>query len=294
MNRKMIILAIVALALATLACSININLPVTQVKTGPTVTDKINVPSLTDKQATADVTLKFGAGKFDLQPGAVSELISGTATYNVADFKPVVTIDSNNINIEQGNLKITGIPSFNQDIVNDWNFSLGDGPMSLVINAGAYTGKFELGGLSIHSLDVTDGASKVDLSFSTPNLVEMTKLTYTTGASEVTLKGLANANTTDMTFRSGAGNYTLDFSGELQANMNVIIESGVSSVTIIIPEGGNAQVISDTGLMTVNTNGNWQQQGNTYSLTGSGNTITIHAKLGAGNLRLETSSPGIK
>ncbi len=294
MNRKMIILAIIALALATLACSININLPVTQVKTGPTVTDNINIPFLADKQAIADVTLKFGAGNFDLQPGAVSELISGTATYNVSDFKPVVTIDSNNINIEQGNLKITGIPNFNQDIINEWNFSLGNGLMSLVINAGAYTGNYELGGLSIHSLDVTDGASKVDLSFSKPNLVQMTKLTYTTGASEVTLKGLANANTTDMTFRSGAGNYTLDFSGELQSDMNVNIESGVSSVKVIIPEGMNAQVISDTGLMTVSTSGNWQQQGNTYTLSGSGNTITIHAKLGAGNLRLETSSSGIK
>jgi hypothetical protein len=294
MNRKMIILAIVALALATLACTININLPVTQVKTGPTVTENINVPLLTDKQAIADVTLKFGAGNFDLQPGAVSELISGTATYNVTDFKPMVTIDNNNINIEQGNLKITGIPNFNRDIVNNWNFSLGNSPMSLVINAGAYKGNYELGGLSIHSLEVTDGASKVDLSFSKPNLVEMTKLTYTTGASEVTLKGLANANTTDMTFRSGAGNYSLDFSGNLQSNMNVSIEAGVSSVTIIIPQGMNAQVISDTGLMTVSTSGNWQQQGNTYSLSGSGDTITIHAKLGAGNLRLETSSSGIK
>jgi hypothetical protein len=294
MNRKMIILAIVAIALVSLACSININLPFTQIKTGPTVTENINVPFLADKQSTADVTLKFGVGNLNLQPGAVTDLISGTASYNVTDFKPVVTIDSNNINIEQGNLKLTGIPNFNQDIVDDWKFSLGNSPMSLVINAGAYTGEFELGGLSIHRLEVSDGASKVNLSFSKPNLVAMESMQYATGASEVTMKGLANTNTTDFTFRSGAGNYTLDFSGNLQANMNVTIESGVSSVTITIPEGMNAQVITDNGLMTVSTSGNWQQQGNTYTLSGSGNTITVHAKMGAGNLRLETSSSGIK
>lgn len=294
MNRKMIILAIVALALATLACSININLPDIQTKTGPTVTENINVPFLTDKQTVADVTLKFGAGDLNLQPGGENELISGTATYNVADFKPTVTVDSNNIDIEQGNLKLTGIPNINQDIVNDWNFSLGDSPMSLVINAGAYTGDFELGGLSIQRLEVTDGASKVNLSFSEPNHVDMGSLLYTTGASEVTLKGLANANTTDLTFRSGAGNYTLDFSGDLQSNMNVSIESGVSSVTITVPAGTNAQVITDNGLMTVSTSGNWQQQGDTYTQTGSGKTITIHAKMGAGSLRLETSSSGLK
>lgn len=290
MNRKAIFLAIMAVALATLACSININLPSTQVKTGPTVTENVNIPLLSDKQAIADVTLDFGAGTLKLQPGATSDLISGTVKYNVADFKPSITTVGNNIGIEQGNIHITGIPTINSNIVNDWNLSLANAPMSLVIKAGAYQGEFELGGLSIHSLNVTDGASKVDLAFSKPNQVEMTSLEYTTGASEVTLKGLSNANTKDVTFRSGAGNYTLEFSGELRSNMSVNIESGVSQVTVIVPTGMNAQVISQTGLMTVSTSGGWQQQGSTYSLSGSGNTITVQVKMGAGNLRLETNT----
>ena len=289
MNRKMIILAIVTLALGSLACSININLPNTEVKTGRTVTENIVVPPLADKQAIADVTLKFGAGNLNLQPGTTNDLISGTATYNVTDFKPVVTTDGNAINIEQGNLKITSFPSFNKDVVNDWNLSLGDGPMSLVIMAGAYTADYELGGLSIHSLEVTDGASKVQLSFSKPNLTEMTALKYTSGASDVSLSGLGNANITDLSFNGGAGNYSLDFSGQLIRDMTVSIESGVSTVTVIIPEGTNAQVITDNELSTVSTSGSWQQNGSTYQLTGSGNTITIHVKLGVGSLQLKTS-----
>jgi len=292
MKRRMIFLAITAIALATLACSININLPSTQVKTGPTETENINVPLLSDKQAIADVTIHFGAGTLTMQPGATDGLISGTAKYNVPDFKPVISIDNNNIEIKQGNLQVTGIPAFNSNIVNDWNLSLANAPMSLVIEAGAYKGEYELGGLSIHNLNVTDGASQVDLSFSKPNLVAMTSLQYTTGASEVTLKGLANANASDMTFRSGAGNYTLDFSGNLRSNMNVNIESGVSQVTIIVPSGMNTQVVSDNGLMTVSATSGWQQQGSTYSISGSGDTLTIHVKMGAGNLRLETSNGG--
>ncbi|MFZ0534390.1 MAG: toast rack family protein [Anaerolineales bacterium] len=293
MNRKMIILAIVALALVSLACSININLPITTVKTGPTVTENINVPFLAEKQATADVTLNFGAGKLNLQPGATNELISGTATYNVTDFKPVVTIDSNNINIEQGNLKMIGIPIF-ENIINDWNFSFGVSPMSLAIKAGAYTGDFELGGLSIHRLEVTDGASKVNLSFSKHNLVEMATLKYTTGASQVTLTGLGNANVTDLSFSGGAGNYTLEFSGQLNRNMTVSIDAGVSTVTVIVPAGVPAQLTTDGSLITVNTSGGWEQTGNTYQLSGSGYTITILAKMGAGSLKLETSRQGIK
>ena len=289
MNRKIILLAFVTLALVSLACSININIPETQVKTGPTVTDNINVPLLTDKQAIADVTVNFGAGKLNLTPGAEGELIGGTAKYNVADFKPVVTVDSNNITVEQGNLKLNGIPTLNSNIINEWNLSLGNSPISLLIKAGAYTGSYELGGLSIHSLDVTDGASKVDVSFSKPNLIEMATLKYTTGASTVSLTGLGNANVTNLSFSGGAGEYKLDFSGELSRDMTVSIESGVSSVTVIIPEGTNAQVITDNGLSTVTTSGNWQQNGSNYQLSGSGYTITIMVKMGAGSLRLETS-----
>ncbi len=292
MNRKMIFLAIVMLAAVSLACSININLPSTQLKTGPTVTENISVPLLADPQATADLTIKFGAGTLNLQPGAQNALVEGTATYNVADFKPEVTVDGNNIEISQGNLEIGGIPSFKKDIVNEWKLNLGNTPINLVINAGAYEGTYELGGLSIQKLEIADGAAKVDVSFSNPNLIEMSSLAYSTGASEVSLKGLGNANTKEMSFRGGAGNYTLDFSGELRSNLDVTIDAGVSQVTVVIPDGVNAQVITDTGLMTVSTDGNWQQNGNTYQLDGSGNTITIHVTMGAGSLKLETSSAG--
>jgi hypothetical protein len=289
MNRKMIFLAIVTLALVSLACTININLPNTQIKTGPTVTENINVPLPTNPQTTTDVTLKFGAGDLSLQPGAVDALISGTATYNVSDFKPVVTTNSNNVNVEQGDLQLGGIPYINQDIVNEWNLSMGNSPMSLVIEAGAYRGNYELGGLSIQKLEVTDGASKVKLSFSEPNLVEMTSFEYTTGASDVTLSELGNANLTEMTFNGGAGNYTLDFGGQLQRNMTVNIEAGVSSVTVIIPEGVHAELTNDGNLITISNSGGWEQHGNAYLVPGSGYTITINAKMGAGNLRLETS-----
>ena len=291
MNRKMIFLAIVMLAVVSLACSININLPSTQLKTGPTVTENINVPLLDDPQATADITIKFGAGTLNLQPGAQNALVEGTATYNVADFKPEVTVDGNNIEISQGNLEIGSIPSFKKDIVNEWKLNLGNTPINLAINAGAYEGTYELGGLSIQKLEIGDGAAKVDVNFSNPNLIEMSSLSYSTGASEVSLKGLGNANTKEITFGGGAGNYTLDFAGELRSNMDVTIDAGVSQVTVIIPAGVNAQVITDTGLMTVSTDGSWQQNGNTYQLAGSGNTITIHVSMGAGNLKLETSNP---
>ena len=291
MNKTKIFLAVVMLALVSLACSININLPDINVKTGPTVTDPIFVPSPADAGTTTHVAIDFGAGNLTLKPGAQDALVDGTATYNVPDFKPVVTVQNDDVSIDQGNIDIHGIPRFAKDITNDWLLSLGDYPIDLVINAGAYMGDFELGGLSIERLEISDGAAKADLNFSEPNRMQMSSLEYSTGASQVTLKGLANANTTEITFRSGAGNYTLDFSGELRSDMDVFIESGVSSVTVIIPEGTNAQVLTEGGLMTVSTDRIWQQSGNTYQLTGTGFTITLHVNMGAGNLKLETGNP---
>ncbi len=180
---------------------------------------------------TVDLSLTFGAGELDLQPGAETALVSGTATYNVVDFKPKIKVDKQQVRLETGNLDIHGIPNFNSnDIKNKWDLKLGDQPMQLKINAGAYQGDFELGGLALKSLEVNDGAAETRLKFSDPNKTEMETLRYVTGASSVKLSGLANANFTSMIFRSGAGDYTLDFSGELQRDAVVTVESGFSQL----------------------------------------------------------------
>ncbi len=282
-----ILLPIMVVALVTLACSINVNLFDTDVKTGPTQIETISVPNLDPIGDTANVTLSFGAGKLNLAPGAENALIAGTATFNVDDFRPEVTIDGDEIQVEQGNLDLNGVPSFSDDLVNEWDLAIGNAPMALTINAGAYSGEFELGGLSLRRLEINDGAAEVGVSFSVRNPVELSLFRYTTGASNITLEGLGNANCAQMLFRSGAGAYTLDFSGGLMRDMIVTVESGVSSITIIVPEGTSA-VLTTNGLLSVNAGGDWDEDNNTYTLTGDGPVLTIEVDMGAGNLILES------
>jgi hypothetical protein len=109
---------------------------------------------------------------------------------------------------------------------------------------------------------------------------------YTTGASNVDLEGLANANFTDMYFRSGAGSYTLDFSGDLKRDANISIDSGVSTVKVIVPEGVNARLSFDGSLSNVSTNGSWSKSNGDYVMNGSGPTLTFVVKMGAGTLEL--------
>jgi hypothetical protein len=120
-----------------------------------------------------------------------------------------------------------------------WDFKLGSSPMDLSINAGAYQGDFELGGLALTGLTVKDGAASVALSFSKPNPIAMTVLRYETGASQVELKGLSNANFSTMLMSSGAGDYTLDFSGDLRRDATITITTGLSNIELVVPWGCN-------------------------------------------------------
>jgi hypothetical protein len=169
---------------------------------------------------------------------------------------------------------------------NEWNLKLGDSPMDLVIAAGAYDGTLELGGLSLKSLDVKDGAANVDLSFSKPNPIEMSILRYATGASTVKLVGLANANFSTLTFSGGAGNYTLDFSGELQQDAVVTVDSGLGNLSLIIPKNVNAKVTVESAAVNINHSSGWSQNGKDYVQKGEGPSLTIMVKMAAGNLMI--------
>jgi hypothetical protein len=284
MKQKSFMAIFLIIILATLACGINFQLP-SDIKTGPTQTEEMQVP-LPDTGGPINLTLSFGAGEIELDSGATGALINGAIRYNVADFKPEVTIEGDNVYIEQGDLNISGIPNFEDRVVNEWNFKLTSEPINLSIKAGAYKGRYDLGGLSLNRLTVADGAADVEMRFTEANLIEMKTFDYSTGTSSVELEGLGYGNISTMTFRSGAGNYRLDFSGPLQRDLEALVESGISNVVIIIPAGVPAEVRFEGGLTNVNLFGVWERDGSIYSQPGEGYNIEIRVKMGAGGLEL--------
>ena len=116
----------------------------------------------------------------------------------------------------------------------------------------------------------------------------MTTLRYETGASNLALSNLANANFETMIFQGGAGSYDLDFSGELQQDCTVFIKAGLSTITISVPEGTQVSLRTEGGLSNTSTRGDaWEAQGNEYSMPGEGPLLTITVEMGAGNLVLQ-------
>lgn len=280
--------AVLVLAMVTIACGINFKLPVNKIETGPTQTENIQIPMPADPSANIELNLEFTGGDLKLAPGASGYLAVGTATYNAAELAPELETSGASATLRSGNLESDDIPILDKDVQNEWDLQLANTPMSLNIKAGAYNGRLELGGLSLENLTVSEGGSDMTGAFTEPNLIEMSSFEYSTGASSVNLKGLANANFKQMSFSSGAGDYTLSFDGDLRGEENVTIDSGLGSVNIIVPEGFNAQVIFDGALTKITTSGSWVQNENVYSLSGSGPMITIKVSMGAGALNLKT------
>jgi hypothetical protein len=282
MIRKLLPVLLV-LVLGLSACGFYISLPFT-ITPGPLVTEQIDVPAPANATQSVDLSLGFGAGILKVYPGA-DALVSGTAKYNIPDFKPTVTVNGSTVRIEQGNWRLKGIPDLN-NIKNEWDLSLGNQPINLSIEAGAYQAEYQLGGLALTNLVVKDGASDVKMDFTSPNLAEMKLLNYQTGASNVSLTGLGNANFTSLIFHSGAGNFTLDFGGELKRDGSVNIETGVSNTTLVIPSGIPVQLTVDGGLSNVSYGSGWSRSGYVYTQAGTGPQLTIVVHVGAGNLTL--------
>jgi hypothetical protein len=282
--KRVFIPLLVLLMLTSIACSFSVNLPEVRTPTGPTETVTVNEAAPDSSQATR-VSLQMGAGTFELAGGA-ENLVEGTIRYNIPAWKPVVSHSANQVTVRQessGSVNIT-----DKNLVNDWNLKLSQThPIDLTIQAGAYQGNMDLSGIPLENLAITDGASQNEVHFNQANPSPMDLFTYKTGASQVKLYGLANANFSEMTFASGAGDYTLDFTGKLQRDATVNVKSGVSQVTIVVPAGMSVKVNNQAGISGISTNGTWTTDGNTYTTKGSGPTLTINVDMGIGSLKLD-------
>jgi hypothetical protein len=229
------------------------------------------------------VEITMGAGTLKVSSGA-SGLVDGTIKYNVDSWKPIKTAADNKLSISQTSTSDVGVPD--GKIVNDWDLKFGTSPIDLSLSSGAYQGTLNLSGLAITNLAITDGASKSTVRFDSPNPSVLQLFSYKTGASEIELLGLGNANLKELTFDGGVGSYTLDFTGDLKNPIDARINSGMSDLKIIVPKNSHVIVTVSGGLSNVDANGTWTIEGNTYQCGSVGPAINISISMAVGNLQL--------
>lgn len=255
------------------------------VEVGPTQVENIFVPLPAGTEPT-NLELKFDSGNLTVSPGAKVGLLEGIATYNVAQLEPHVITSSQMVRLEhETTLGLANVTT--QNVENSWELKLGQSPLELDIEAAFVMGRFELGGLPLHHLSLNPSAGEIELRFSSPNPVEMDTLTFKSHAAEATLAGLANARPRQISLSGTAGEYTLDFTGELHNDIEVVVETTtLSQVTIVVPEGMAARLHVRGQGATITTEGSWQKSGNEYLTPGERFQVTIVIDIGGGTLNL--------
>lgn len=240
----------------------------------PIVTQQLVIDEPLGSAAVTDIEIEMGAGKLTIGPGS-SGLASGTISYNMQSWEPKVTRTERSLTVKQSARK--DIAGLETRLVNEWRLQLGKAPMRLKVSAGAYEGEYDLGGLTLQKLTLRDGAAETRVSFNTPNPGQMESFEYTTGASSVTLTGLANANFRSMTLDGKAGDYSLDFSGDLRTDATVRVQAAAGRVRVLVPVATAARVTVKGSLNRVSTEGEWTVQGNAYSTAAA--VTAVQAKM---------------
>jgi hypothetical protein len=192
----------------------------------------------------------------------------------------------NALTVAQGRPEYTrrGFPT--GEILNIWNVRLGDAPMNLTLHTAASDASLDLSGLPLQRLDVQDDVSHSEIRFRTLNPEQMESLSYRTVASDITFRGLANANFAEMIFEGRAGNYTFDFSGDLQRDTTVNIKVGFSDVQILVPSGVSAEVFLEGRPSNISRGGTWLE-GTDHFQNGQGSPkLIILLQMTAGDLQL--------
>ena len=278
--KKPIIAVLISLLLATLACSLqNVRMETID----PQIVF-ISEPMPQNMQET-ELVFKMTGGKFMITPEAKC-LVEGSIKFNVEPWEPEFIRRDNYFEIRQANpFRLTGIPL--GDVENIWELGVTNSlPLRLTIEGGASENHFDLTGLQLSRLRITQGASDTTIRFDAPNPIVLQDFNFTTGASSAKLLGLGNANFQQMTMSSGAGDYTLDFSGSLNQDAIVDIKAGVSNITIIIPADLKAVVNNQGTVSNVNTQGTWLLTNQTYTTLNEGLTLTINLDMSVGNVNL--------
>lgn len=273
------LITLIAVSILLLSCTVNI--PTEQVEVSDTVTLAISEP-LPDTNQSSDLKVTMAGGKLDIS-GGEGNWVEGNIEYNVPLWQPEVIRTGNSLEIKQTwkeNLNIS------DKVVNKWSLKLGQAPMNITINAGAYDSRLDLSGVPITGLDITDGASNTVMTFGKPNPTVMEKLHYKSGASNIEFNGLGNANFKEMRFEGGAGAYKFDFSGQLQQDAQVDINGGAGSFEITVPANMPVRVILSKTLGEVALEGTWTIDGQEYTASGTGPGLEIEINLSLGKVTL--------
>ena len=182
------------------------------------------------------INVKFGIGEINLGSGRDS-IFEARFYYEDGILKPNIIFDvfekNGLLELSQTIRKDIGLLFSLQNL---WDIKLPSNiPLKIKMNTATCHGKIDLSNIQVEEFFLLSGASDTSILFNQPNKVHLKKINIKTGASSLSIFGLANANFSKMDFIGGAGKYTFDFSGILKTKSEIKIDVGAAKVVLKIP-----------------------------------------------------------
>jgi len=238
-------------------------------------------------------SIEFGAGTVHVGPAASGDLYRMQLRYDADRNGPVNQFDAATGAVRlglQGNgnagIRVTSRAQMAQRA--EIGFAPGV-PLMLSANLGASDATHDLGGLSLTSLAVRGGASSTTVNFDTPNRATCSSATFTLGAAEFDVSGLANSGCAEIRVDGGVGRAMLSFDGAWQRNQRAQVSLAMGGLTLRIPRSTGVRLVASRFLSALDAEG-FVQEGKVWSTPGfatAKQTLTVELKTSASGVRVE-------
>jgi hypothetical protein len=205
-------------------------------------------------ESALDVQLRYGAGRFSIQPAPAELLYRMSLRYDEDALEPVAEFDGRNLELgvdgDGRNFRVGRQEGGEMDVE-----LAAAVPMELEIDFGAGTADIDLGGLALTSLSIRTGASETLLDVSRPNPVTLERAELQVGAAEFTARRLGNLNARVIEVNAGVGDVTIDLTGQWRQDGVVRVQMGLGSLELRLPEGVGVKLERETLLTSIDTQG---------------------------------------
>ncbi len=245
----------------------------------------ISIPFTEGDERALRVT--FGPGRIRIAPGGAEAWVTGVYTDPSNAFPLKITQQGATVRIAQA----YSIPRTFK-VRSELDLQLGNAkPYALTLEAGANEeSSCDIGGLPITNFDARHGAGEITFDVSAPNPVEMQRFHLASGAADVKVRNLANANVAEVHIEGGAASFKLDFGGALRRDANARISTGMAAVELIVPSSTAAKIVCHAVLGKVDAGDGFVTREGGYwtmaAVAGDTPVLTIDASVALGEIKL--------
>jgi hypothetical protein len=234
------------------------------------------------------VTVEYASGRFSIGSLKDGLLYRMNLSYDEDHFEPIADYSSHRLHLGVDAIK-GGISMRGHRDTGSLDLRLARGvPMDLDLKFGAVKADLDLGGLALTSLDLSTGASESTVDVSEPNTQQMARARFEVGAAEFTARRLGNLDAERIEVDAGVGSLTLWLDGDWHRDAHLLIDMGLGSLELRVPDGLGIQLKKDSFLTALDSEG-LVKHGDTYEsldFDGASRKVTIDLDAAFGSVKV--------